>query len=183
MKKTALIAAVLLLCTAMLCAMPHITAAQELQSYWNRPWYGLMYVENATGSFEGTEHMDVHMTVKADADGSAALCLYIDPDARPFAAAHGKVDADGFTTQSGMVLDSNVGQEYKLVGTNYEDMYALMHTYTAPDGSVLEYLVYVKPWGASWEDAIAANHIIPPGYSLSYEAALAEGAQSPVADR
>lgn len=186
MRKTARLAIALVLCTVLACAAPHIAAAPEqteLQAYWNRPWYGILYVENANGSFAEAKHMDLHMTVEADADGEAVLCLYIDPDEKPFAAARGTVTMEGFTTESGMVLDRNVGQEYKLVGTNYQDMYALMHTYTAPDGSVLEYLVYVKPWGETWEDAVKAGHVVPPGYHLSYEEALSEGMMSPVAGR
>ncbi len=158
-------------------------ASGEVQEKWNGLWYGCMYIGEAKGDFSDitSNSHDVYMTVDVDAEGKGSLKVYMNDTENLFVTAECYVGDYGLLTTSGTIADDfelNVDNWKFVPVPNYTDLYVMMDR--IEDGeSELEYYLYVKPWGKSWEEEIESRSTMIPPSVEQYNNAIANGEDAP----
>ena len=144
-----------------------------VQEYWNRTWYGGIFLTEKTGKYELFTDTDAYIFFDLDAKGEGSLILYLYGGEKPFAVIDGFVRSETFFSNSGYVLDCAIGSaEFNVnVTYDYDDQISIQwQDYTDEDGDSFEYELCFKPWGTDWEEQKEYSlALFPPGYELYLE--------------
>ncbi len=155
----------------------------EIQQKWNGAWYGTFHVVDAQG-FEGDFYgnFDAVMTVDVDAEGRGDFAVYLfgEYDA-PY--VYGECEATEVTlaATSGTAFDTemNTYNWMFLPRQDYTDQYCMGDT--IEDGDyILEFTMFLKPWGASWEEEEADGYGLLPPSIEEYNEMIAAGELPPI---
>ena len=154
----------------------------DVQRQWNGTWYGCLSFGEAMGDyaeFEGQEY-DAYMVVDVNADGIGTFNVYIAGSDAAFASAICEAGESGLYATTGEVISTEM-ESYNwmfLPMAEYPDQYAMGDVLEDGD-SYLDFALFMKVWGASWQDEIDSDFaIVPPGVD-AYMWAIENGEQPP----
>jgi len=158
----------------------------EMQEKWNGTWYGVINFMECTGKYSEYDYMqyDAYMTVKLEEDGKGTMKLWTDPNLPAFAEATVEAYEDMLFTMEGSLLDGEMDcNNWMFVpATDGTDRYVMPYDrIDDDDGDMYEYVIYMKKWGASWQDEMNNGEVTPP-YVEAYEEYIAGGMQAPALD-
>lgn len=147
----------------------------DIQRQWNGTWYGCL----SFADFEGQKH-DAYMVVDVNADGIGTFTVYIAGSNAAFASAICEAEESGLYATRGEVISTemNTYNWMFLPMPDYPDQYAMQDELADGEG-YLNFALFMKIWGGSWQDEIDSDFaIIPPGVD-SYMRAIENGEQPP----
>jgi hypothetical protein len=147
----------------------------DIQRQWNGTWYGCL----SFADFEGQKH-DAYMVVDVNADGIGTFTVYIAGSNAAFASAICEAEESGLYATRGEVISTemNTYNWMFLPMPDYPDQYAMQDELADGEG-YLNFALFMKIWGGSWQDEIDSDFaIIPPGVD-SYTRAIENGEQPP----
>lgn len=139
------------------------------EDFWQGEWYGWYAVKSATGIYEDwvNDWDDVYAKVSITKYGTGYMCLWSTGDTKddPMMEA-GMTLRDGATKYGALVCESGYLWDMSFesgdwtvdVGdsevSQYENMICLKLHYEDPGnaGSIIDYDIYLRPWGMKWED-------------------------------
>lgn len=143
-----------------------------LQKQWNGAWYGVMHVIESSGSFSSIPQgdYDAFLTVDIDENGEGTFEVYLDGYDTPLAAAECYAAEDGLYARKGSFAGSemNIYNWMFLPIPAYANQYAMGDTVNE-NGSVFDFTMFVKPWGADWDAEMADDALFPPSVELYYD--------------
>ena len=156
-----------------------------LMEQWNGTWYGVFQVVESNGEFAAVPFgsYDAYLLVKLNQNGEGTFEVYIDgAEQGPFAAAYCTANENALIATQGSVAgyEMNAGNWMFLPMPAYPDQYC-MGDRLEKDGSALEFMMFFKPWGASWGNEKQDGAMVPPSLD-KYEAAIAEGKLPPMGE-
>ena len=146
-----------------------------IQRQWNGTWYGCL----SFADFESQEH-DAYMVVDVNAEGIGTFTVYIAGSNVAFASAICEAEESGLYATRGEVISTEMNTDnwMFLPMPDYPDQYAMQDELADGDG-YLDFALFMKIWGGSWQDEIDSDFaIIPPGVD-SYMQAIENGEQPP----
>ncbi len=153
----------------------------ELQKQWNGAWYGVMHVIESSGSFSAIPQgdYDAFLTVEIDENGEGTFEVYLNGYDTPLAAAECCATEDGLYAGKGSFAGSemNIYNWMFLPMPAYANQYAMGDTVNE-NGSVFDFTMFVKPWGADWDAEIADDALFPPSVDRYYDS-IANGELPP----
>lgn len=160
------------------------TAAQRK---WNGAWYGSFQVveqKNFDYLSDGAVY-DALMVIKLGTDNKGTFDLYVfnDYDA-PAAAGECEATETSLTATSVEMLGQDLDSVYNwmlLPRQDYTDQYCMGDTFEQ-DEYYMEFMVFIKPWGASWDKEIADGYNLLPPAMDNYNDLIAEGEMPPVGE-
>ena len=160
------------------------TAAQRK---WNGAWYGSFQVveqKNFDYLSDGAVY-DALMVIDLGTDNKGAFDLYVfnDYDA-PAAAGECEATETSLTATSVEMLGQDLDSVYNwmlLPRQDYTDQYCMGDTFEQ-DEYYMEFMVFMKPWGASWDKEIADGYNLLPPAMDNYNDLIAEGEMPPVGE-
>ena len=160
------------------------TAAQRK---WNGAWYGSFHVveqKNFDYLSDGAVY-DALMVINLDTDNKGTFDLYVfnDYDA-PAAAGECEATETSLTATSVEMLGQDLDSVYNwmlLPRQDYTDQYCMGDTFEQ-DEYYMEFMVFIKPWGASWDKEIADGYNLLPPAMDEYNDLIAEGEMPPVGE-
>ena len=160
------------------------TAAQRK---WNGAWYGSFQVveqKNFDYLSDGAVY-DALMVINLDTDNKGTFDLYVfnDYDA-PAAAGECEATETSLTATSVEMLGQDLDSVYNwmlLPRQDYTDQYCMGDTFEQ-DEYYMEFMVFMKPWGASWDKEIADGYNLLPPAMDEYNDLIAEGEMPPVGE-
>ena len=160
------------------------TAAQRK---WNGAWYGSFQVveqKNFDYLSDGAVY-DALMVIDLDTDNKGTFDLYVfnDYDA-PAAAGECEATETSLTATSVEMLGQDLDSVYNwilLPRQDYTDQYCMGDTFEQ-DEYYMEFMVFMKPWGASWDKEIADGYNLLPPAMDEYNDLIAEGEMPPVGE-
>lgn len=160
------------------------TAAQRK---WNGAWYGSFHVveqKNFDYLSDGAVY-DALMVINLDTDNKGTFDLYVfnDYDA-PAAAGECEATETSLTATSVEMLGQDLDSVYNwmlLPRQDYTDQYCMGDTFEQ-DEYYMEFMVFMKPWGASWDKEIADGYNLLPPAMDEYNDLIAEGEMPPVGE-
>ena len=160
------------------------TAAQRK---WNGAWYGSFQVveqKNFDYLSDGAVY-DALMVINLDTDNKGTFDLYVfnDYDA-PAAAGECEATETSLTATSVEMLGQDLDSVYNwmlLPRQDYTDQYCMGDTFEQ-DEYYMEFMVFMKPWGASWDKEIADGYNLLPPAMDNYNDLIAEGEMPPVGE-
>ena len=160
------------------------TAAQRK---WNGAWYGSFQVveqKNFDYLSDGAVY-DALMVIDLDTDNKGTFDLYVfnDYDA-PAAAGECEATETSLTATSVEMLGQDLDSVYNwmlLPRQDYTDQYCMGDTFEQ-DEYYMEFMVFMKPWGASWDKEIADGYNLLPPAMDNYNDLIAEGEMPPVGE-
>ena len=160
------------------------TAAQRK---WNGAWYGSFQVveqKNFDYLSDGAVY-DALMVIDLGTDNKGTFDLYVfnDYDA-PAAAGECEATETSLTATSVEMLGQDLDSVYNwmlLPRQDYTDQYCMGDTFEQ-DEYYMEFMVFMKPWGASWDKEIADGYNLLPPAMDNYNDLIAEGEMPPVGD-
>ena len=160
------------------------TAAQRK---WNGAWYGSFQVveqKNFDYLSDGAVY-DALMVIDLGTDNKGTFDLYVfnDYDA-PAAAGEGEATETSLTATSVEMLGQDLDSVYNwmlLPRQDYTDQYCMGDTFEQ-DEYYMEFMVFMKPWGASWDKEIADGYNLLPPAMDNYNDLIAEGEMPPVGE-
>ena len=160
------------------------TAAQRK---WNGAWYGSFQVveqKNFDYLSDGAVY-DALMVINLDTDNKGTFDLYVfnDYDA-PAAAGECEATETSLTATSVEMLGQDLDSVYNwmlLPRQDYTDQYCMGDTFEQ-DEYYMEFMVFIKPWGASWDKEIADGYNLLPPAMDEYNDLIAEGEMPPVGE-
>ena len=147
----------------------------DIQRQWNGTWYGCL----SFADFEGQKH-DAYMVVDVNADGIGTFTVYIAGSNVAFASAICEAEESGLYATRGEVISTemNTYNWMFLPMPDYPDQYAMQDELADGEG-YLNFALFMKKWGGSWQDEIDSDFaIVPPGVD-SYMKAIENGQQPP----
>lgn len=163
------------------------------RDYWDGDWYGGWYVQSARGSWEHLEGCWWDCCARITRNGSSGHVQIWDEDGSgddkymiecDVSFGPGVTDNDCMMSEVGWFWDHDIGHADWIVDpgasmvSQYEHMICIDGTYVDPeDGGELDYMVFLKPWGASWDDVTDEN-LIPDCYDW-YQSAIQSGQKMP----
>lgn len=169
--------------------------SSSLADYWEDDWYGGWYVSSASGYWEDFETCwwDCCARIEMDDESSGRIVIW-DEDGRD---GENMVECDvSFgpgTTENGCMMsedgwfwysNAEIGHADWIVDpgasmvSQYEHMICIDGTYVDPvDDGEFDYMIFLKPWGASWDDVTDENLI--PDYYDWYQSAIQNGMEMP----
>ena len=158
------------------------TAAQRK---WNGAWYGSFHVveqKNFDYLSDGAVY-DALMVINLDTDNKGTFDLYVfnDYDA-PAAAGECEATETSLTATSVEMLGQDLDSVYNwmlLPRQDYTDQYCMGDTFEQ-DEYYMEFMVFIKPWGASWDKEIADGYNLLPPAMDEYNELIAEGEMPPM---
>lgn len=152
-----------------------------LQKQWNGAWYGVIHVIESNGSFSSIPQgdYDVFLTVEIGENGEGTFEVYLNGYDTPIAAAECYAAEDGLYARKGSFAGSemNIYNWMFLPMPAYADQYAMGDT-VKEGGSMFDFTMFVKPWGADWDAEIADDALFPPSVDLYYDS-IANGELPP----
>lgn len=152
-----------------------------LQKQWNGAWYGVMHVIESSGSFSAIPQgdYDAFLTVEIDENSEGTFEVYLNGYDTPLAAAECYATEDGLYARKGSFAGSemNIYNWMFLPMPAYASQYAMGDTVTE-NGSMFDFTMFVKPWGADWDAEIADDALFPPSVDLYYDS-VAKGELPP----
>ena len=157
----------------------------DVAKNWNGVWYGVFQVSYGTGKYEsyiGSVY-DTYTVIYSDNNGEAVYASYIEGSPDPYLAAIAKIEDTYFATGDGTLFDASIalGEDASVgFSKSMDDNYAMLYgSYTDYDGDELEFTIYMKPYGETWDDIIEEDYLpIPPGYD-DYLYNVENGAEAP----
>lgn len=160
------------------------TAAQRK---WNGAWYGSFQVveqKNFDYLSDGAVY-DALMVIDLGTDNKGTFDLYVfnDYDA-PAAAGECEATETSLTATSVEMLGQDLDSVYNwmlLPRQDYTDQYCMGDTFEQ-DEYYMEFMVFMKPWGASWDKEIADGYNLLPPAMDEYNDLIAEGEMPPVGE-
>ena len=160
------------------------TAAQRK---WNGAWYGSFQVveqKNFDYLSDGAVY-DALMVIDLGTDNKGTFDLYVfnDYDA-PAAAGECEATETSLTATSVEMLGQDLDSVYNwmlLPRQDYTDQYCMGDTFEQ-DEYYMEFMVFIKPWGASWDKEIADGYNLLPPAMDEYNELIAEGEMPPVGE-
>lgn len=160
------------------------TAAQRK---WNGAWYGSFQVveqKNFDYLSDGAVY-DALMVIDLGTDNKGTFDLYVfnDYDA-PAAAGECEATETSLTATSVEMLGQDLDSVYNwmlLPRQDYTDQYCMGDTFEQ-DEYYMEFMVFMKPWGASWDKEIADGYNLLPPAMDEYNELIAEGEMPPVGE-
>ena len=160
------------------------TAAQRK---WNGAWYGSFQVveqKNFDYLSDGAVY-DALMVIDLGTDNKGTFDLYVfnDYDA-PAAAGECEATETSLTATSVEMLGQDLDSVYNwmlLPRQDYTDQYCMGDTFEQ-DEYYMEFMVFMKPWGASWDKEIADGYNLLPPAMDNYNDLIAEGEMPPVGE-
>ena len=160
------------------------TAAQRK---WNGAWYGSFQVveqKNFDYLSDGAVY-DALMVIDLGTDNKGTFDLYVfnDYDA-PAAAGECEATETSLTATSVEMLGQDLDSVYNwmlLPRQDYTDQYCMGDTFEQ-DEYYMEFMVFIKPWGASWDKEIADGYNLLPPAMDNYNDLIAEGEMPPVGE-
>lgn len=160
------------------------TAAQRK---WNGAWYGSFQVveqKNFDYLSDGAVY-DALMVIDLGTDNKGTFDLYVfnDYDA-PAAAGECEATETSLTATSVEMLGQDLDSVYNwmlLPRQDYTDQYCMGDTFEQ-DEYYMEFMVFIKPWGASWDKEIADGYNLLPPAMDEYNDLIAEGEMPPVGE-
>ena len=160
------------------------TAAQRK---WNGAWYGSFHVveqKNFDYLSDGAVY-DALMVIDLGTDNKGTFDLYVfnDYDA-PAAAGECEATETSLTATSVEMLGQDLDSVYNwmlLPRQDYTDQYCMGDTFEQ-DEYYMEFMVFMKPWGASWDKEIADGYNLLPPAMDNYNDLIAEGEMPPVGE-
>lgn len=160
------------------------TAAQRK---WNGAWYGSFHVveqKNFDYLSDGAVY-DALMVIDLGTDNKGTFDLYVfnDYDA-PAAAGECEATETSLTATSVEMLGQDLDSVYNwmlLPRQDYTDQYCMGDTFEQ-DEYYMEFMVFMKPWGASWDKEIADGYNLLPPAMDEYNDLIAEGEMPPVGE-
>ena len=158
------------------------TAAQRK---WNGAWYGSFHVveqKNFDYLSDGAVY-DALMVINLDTDNKGTFDLYVfnDYDA-PAAAGECEATETSLTATSVEMLGQDLDSVYNwmlLPRQDYTDQYCMGDTFEQ-DEYYMEFMVFMKPWGASWDKEIADGYNLLPPAMDEYNELIAAGEMPPM---
>ncbi len=158
------------------------TAAQRK---WNGAWYGSFQVveqKNFDYLSDGAVY-DALMVINLDTDNKGTFDLYVfnDYDA-PAAAGECEATETSLTATSVEMLGQDLDSVYNwmlLPRQDYTDQYCMGDTFEQ-DEYYMEFMVFIKPWGASWDKEIADGYNLLPPAMDNYNDLIAAGEEPPM---
>ena len=159
-------------------AVPDPETLTDVQRMWNGTWYGCMYVEEATETFESMPlgEVDIFMVVDVDAENEAYFALYLPGNEDPLMDGLALASLEGMNATDVFLMEDialNASNWTFLPMREYPDQFTLGDTYDGEYG-VLDFLLFMKPWGHSWEEELTKGAIYPPSVE-DYHRMIAEG--------
>ena len=159
---------------------PESLAPTEIQQMWNGAWFGCIDTLEATDIFEsmpiGTS--DMFMVVEVDADNHAVFELYLPGNEDPFMNGEGTASLQGLVADEAWLIEEiplNASNWTFLPMPNYPDQFALGDRYDDADYGIFDFMLFMKPWGHSWEEEVADNAMYPPSVEGYHESIAAGG--------
>ena len=154
-----------------------------LQQQWNGTWYGLFHVIDAEGfdSISSGNNFDAYMVVDVDAEGKGTFDVYLfDEFDGPYVSAECEAKESGLYAVSGSAFDMemNTYNWMFLPMPDYPDQYCMGDTVSDGDYT-LDFTMFMKKWGGSWQAESDGGNLVPPGAD-EYYAKIANGELPPV---
>ena len=154
----------------------------ELQRQWAGTWFGCMYVSEATGEFDAVpcDFYNVYMVVDVDAEGKGTFAVYLDGSEMAFALANCEATATSLNAVDGKVanMDMYAYNWMFLPMPDYKDQYTMSDDIQTDNG-LFSYALFMKPWGASWQEEIDSDSAVIPPAIERYNEAIANGETPP----
>lgn len=155
------------------------SASGTLAQQWNGTWYGCLYMSGATGDYAGMagNRYDAYMQVSVDGAGQGTFAVYLDGADKALASGECSASADGLYAQSGTVAGGADMDTYNwmfLPMPDYPDQYTMADT-VEDGGGTMEFSLFMKKWGSSWQAEIDSGFAIVPPSVAVYEDEIAAG--------
>lgn len=155
----------------------------DLQKQWNGTWYGCLDFSEATGDYDflDGERADAYMIVDVDADGMGTFTVYSMDEENPFAQGQCEAKDYGLDAISGDVVGTEINPHNWMFRhvPDYEDQFVISDEVETEDGT-LEFNLFVKQWGGSWQPEIDSNFAIVPPSVEEYMQKIAAGELPPI---
>ena len=156
----------------------------ELQFQWNGTWYGTFHIIEARNIsyYNGSTDYNAMMVITLDHNGMGVLELYgfNDYDSPLARGECEATEASLFSSSVQMWGQKMTAYNWMLLPRqDYTDQYCLCDTYD--DGEAyLDFILFLKPWGASWKQEIADGYSLLPPSIDEYNEKIAAREAPPV---
>lgn len=159
------------------------TAAQEK---FNGTWYGFFWITEGYGEWSDYEGdlFDAFMIIDLDENNEGTMSIFVDDSEDKTVDAFIKADEAHFEVTSGDFWDMELDPENWWIGLSPIDSgkkLTVLDVYTDPElteDDGFEFVFTMRPFGELWDEEIANDDKIPPGYD-SYLEHLAAGETYP----
>ncbi len=135
----------------------------ELTGYWNRSWYGIVSLYETDGKYEEFYYdtLDAYIVVNVNDNGVGQFSVYADDGmGEPFVAGDCTVqigeEAGLYATSVNMGDTTLNADDWAFLPSSleFEDKFEMETTITDEDGDLISFVIYMKPYGVSWQDEI-----------------------------
>lgn len=167
------------------------TPAPDYAAWWAGDWYGWWIVAKGRGVYEQYVDRCADLCARIEVTGDTGTIVIwdtADSIEKPLCEAEvafgpGSTEAGSMRSLSGVFTDVDIVEDEWQVDpgrsqvSTVEHMICIEGTYVDPDyeGSTLDYLIFLRPWGMDWEDVRGVNiedalyeNMLPPHYDDWY---------------
>lgn len=154
----------------------------NLQDYWGKNWFGYLWITDAYGKWEELEDVfyDTHMVLNIDEGGNGDMYMYLGDTEDSSIVSHIIADEDHIEITEGYFWDMELDTSTWWIAPSPVDEGTLLvmgDIYIDPEteSSGFDFMICVRPFGERWEQEVANEEHLPPGFE-QYIKALDSGA-------
>ena len=149
-------------------------------AWWDGQWYGWYNILEAKGAFSDYDDLALDCSAFIDLSSDGTGTLYIWDDYEELGTIDIIVDFDRggeygvLYTLSGIMFEHEVEEYGWAVNPSREDYGYTIYVYSdiRDGGDYIRYEIYLRPWGATWDDMI--DSLRPRGYDNWYVPFIAD---------